>query len=369
MKRSILFIGLNGRGGMAHYTHEFCSSLVSLGHDVTMVCLGSFEVPTRFRSYRVVEVQANIGPKRFAYVLSIVKSLVVSLRLTKKLLPDAIFFNVYQPLMGWPFACLRPRRSPLFCIQHEVEPRMMPRHISMLQRDFYRKCTAIVVHRHTHSRDLLVQKYRIKVPILSIDFGLYQTDLFGKESISLEGTKSTILSFGSIRPDKGLDLLVKAYPGREKCLGLRLVIAGQAKKSYGKYFSSLVANRDDVTWDRNYVPLEDTAKLYRDAAFVVLPFRECTQTASMRLAMFFEIPIIASAVGEIPWFIETYKVGMLVPRGDIGALGEAITMMASNSAARDSYIENIRRLRQCPELSWKRIVMGLLQDLDERRLW
>jgi glycosyltransferase involved in cell wall biosynthesis len=367
--KRILILGNCNAGGLAHYVHEVGLNLTRLGHEVTLMDLGPFEVPEHFRRYDVLEVQRVNGPSKVAKGLSNLKLALAALRFVGKRRPDAVLINGYDPLMTWPFAFLRPRGIPLFCIQHEVEPRIGKRRISWCQQNAYTRMTAMVVHRNNHSRDLLLHKYRIKVPILVIDHGLYETNLFGKQPEDVSAFKKSILSFGMVRSDKGLDLLVKAYPGSEKCQGLRLVIAGRAKGNYGEYFSKVVAGRSDVIWDPNYVPLAKTGALYREAAFAVLPFIECTQSGSLRLAMFFETPVIASAVGEIPDFINTHQVGMLVSPGNVGGLREAIATLANEPRRQAEYRLNIRRLNESQELSWQKIIQKLLQELEEKHLF
>lgn len=368
-RKKILFVERCNTGGLANYAHEFCNAMVRQGHEVTLFCLGCFEVPPQHRSYNIIESSSENYATRVAKGMQNLKFALRAVAAIRDTNADAVFLDAYQPMLSWPFVFLRPKSVPVFCIQHEVEPRIGDIKISWFQQDFYRRTTALMVHRNTHARDTLVNKYGIRTPILVIDHGLYETDLFGKEAAGVGAGKGSILSFGTVREDKGLDILVKAYPGREKCKGLGLVIAGQAKGEYGEYFSKVVANQPDTRWDRNYISAIETGSLYRDAAFVVLPFIECTQSGTLRLAMFFETPVIASAVGELPAFIKQHQVGMLVPAGDVGALQEAIITLANDPAKRAQYVVNIRRLNSGVKLSWQKIVQELFIELEVKGLW
>jgi glycosyltransferase involved in cell wall biosynthesis len=305
----------------------------------------------------------NAGPRLDLLNLGFV---IQALSVFRRTQPAAIFFNEYQPYMAWLLAVLRPRHIPFYCIQHEVEPRLGRRQIGWFQRDFYNRASAMVVHRHNHSRDLLLHKYKIRTPIVTMEFGNTQTDLFGKECAGSALHKSTILNFGEVRPDKGLDLLVKAFPGPENCNGLQLKIAGQALPAYRDYFAKLVAGNPQVIWENRYVPLAETGSLHRDAAFVVLPFLACSQSASLRLAMFFETPVVASAVGELTGFVNQHQVGMLVPPGNVGALRDALLEMSTNPHKRTQYVQNIRQLNRNKNLTWRSIVQDLLRELSEK---
>ena len=367
--KRVLFVNPLSYGGNAHYAHEFCSALVDLGHRVTILCAGSFEVPRELRNYEVVEAPEGWGWGKARTASSRAVAFWVAAWTTYSRRIDVAFLNVYHPVMSWPFALLKPRGVPVFCIQHEVEPRVGRKRISWFQRDFYRRTTAMLVHRHTPARDLLVRKYGVVAPVITIDHGIWETDLFGRAAAGTSEVKSSILSFGIVREDKGLDVLVDAFPGKEACGGLDLVIAGEAKGDYGRYFERLIVGRSDIVWKRRYISDKETGLLFRDAAFAVLPFRECTQSGSLRLAMFFDTPVVATDVGEIPGFIERHRVGELVPRGDVKALSGAISRLANDPGLRARYVENIQQLKRGKELAWSVIVARLVSELEERHLW
>jgi glycosyltransferase involved in cell wall biosynthesis len=229
--------------------------------------------------------------------------------------------------------------------------------------------TAIIVHRSNRRSDrILIDKYKVRVPVLSIDHGLYETDLFGKSRAQDPRNKSTILSFGHVRPDKGLDLLVRAYPGRDECAGLKLLIVGKAQRGYGAYFEEVVAGCKDAVWDQCYTPPEEIGKLYTDAAFAVLPYLECSQSGTLRLAMFLDTPVIASTAGDMPDFINRHEVGMVVPKGDMESLRRAMKTLANDPERRARYVRNMQALRSKPEMRWRVIVERLFEELRQRQL-
>lgn len=356
-------------GGLAHYAHEFCSALALEGHEIALFCFGCFEVPPQQRAYTIIESpdkraisRIGKGILNFVFAFRVIKSIF-------KTRPKAVFLDGFQPMFSLPIALFCRKYIPVFCIQHEVEPRIGDKRISFFQKNFYNIVSAMIVHRNTHSKHLLEEKYGVTKPIFTIDLGLYTTDLFGKETAGDTHEKTKILSFGTVRPDKGLDLLVKAYPGRNQCDDLRLQIAGQARGEYAEYFAKVVAEKEDVSWNRNFIPTSEIGAIYSEASFVVLPFLECTQSASLRMAMYFEKPVIASSVGEIPVFIDKYHVGIQVPRGDVDALCQAMIFLATNPDLRNEYINNIKLLNKSSELSWRTIIRDLFDEIKEREIW
>jgi glycosyltransferase involved in cell wall biosynthesis len=368
-KKNIVFVERNNFGGLAHYAHEVCSALAHEGHKITLICFGRFEVPLQLRNYDTIEFPYKQSATRIGKGILNIKYAFYTLSTICKTNPDAVFLNGYQPMFSLPIAIFRPRTVPIFCIQHEVEPRIGNKHISFFQKYFYKIVTAMIVHRNTYSKDLLKIKYKVRSSILTINLGLFTTDLFGKETVEYNHKKTTILSFGTVRPDKGLDLLVKAYPGRSQCGDLYLQIAGQANKKYGEYFTKVIADKKNIYWNRNFISTSKIGSIYNNASFVVLPFLECTQSASLRLAMFFETPVIASDVGEIPAFLEKYQVGIMVPRGNIEALRQAMITLATSPDKRNKYKANIKYLNSRSEMSWQTILRELFDEISERKLW
>jgi glycosyltransferase involved in cell wall biosynthesis len=85
--------------------------------------------------------------------------------------------------------------------------------------------------------------------------------------------------------------------------------------------------------------------------------------------MYFEKPVIASSVGEIPIFIEKYHVGIQVPRGDVDALRQAMITLATNPDMRNEYINNIKLLNKSSELSWRTIIRDLFDEIKEKEIW
>jgi glycosyltransferase involved in cell wall biosynthesis len=108
-----------------------------------------------------------------------------------------------------------------------------------------------------------------------------------------------------------------------------------------------------VRWVPRYVTDAELAACFRRAELVVLPYRDGEQSGVLATALAFGAPIVATDVGG---FGEVAAAGAarLVPPGDAGALGTAITELLADPAARDRLAAAARTLA-AGEWSWQRV--------------
>lgn len=109
-----------------------------------------------------------------------------------------------------------------------------------------------------------------------------------------------ILLFGSIKPYKGVDVLIEAgialAAGRRD---FRITIAGRPFQPMDELQARIAAaNADDAfRFDLDYLPDDRLAACLAQAAMVVFPYREIDGSGALALATRFGKPIVASRVG------------------------------------------------------------------------
>jgi len=114
-----------------------------------------------------------------------------------------------------------------------------------------------------------------------------------------------------------------------------------------------------------YTTLEERSRFMRDIDVFVLPsLTEGTPNAVVE-AMAHAKPVIATAVGGIPDFV-TEDVGILVPPGDAGALGEAMVRLAGDPALRKSL--GVAAREKYRQLFTADAVLPLLTDFYRRMI-
>lgn len=133
----------------------------------------------------------------------------------------------------------------------------------------------------------------------------------------------TVLFFGELRPQKGLELLLPmAEAVHRLCPEVRFVVAGAMPRSdFGvkgwreKLRGLLQAMRTRSYFEvhEEYVPDEKVGRFFLEAGMVVLPYNEANQSGVMLTAMALGCTVVAAPVGDIPTAIRHGENGVLCP--------------------------------------------------------
>jgi glycosyltransferase involved in cell wall biosynthesis len=143
------------------------------------------------------------------------------------------------------------------------------------------------------------------------------------------GRPRDILFFGTIKPYKGVDVLIEAgIVMAAKRRDFRITIAGRPYQSLESLRDRIVkAGADDVfRFDLNFLPDARLAEYLADASIVVFPYREIDGSGALSHAVKFGKPIVASRVGgfDEPPFRDCLE---LVAPDDAGALATKLTQL------------------------------------------
>jgi glycosyltransferase involved in cell wall biosynthesis len=139
----------------------------------------------------------------------------------------------------------------------------------------------------------------------------------------LEGPeRPVILSFGVIRPYKGIDVLLEAFASIEDA---ELWIVGRPLATDVAELQRLArAAPGRVRFVTRYVEDTEVPAIMRAAEIVVLPYRDVDQSGVLYTALAFGKPIVASAVGGFPETLQAHGAGRLVAPGDPDALAATL---------------------------------------------
>jgi starch synthase len=322
--RLVLF-GLNGIGGMLHYTSQFANALAAR-HEVWVV-IPSF-TDTRFFNggVNLIKIDAPLNMARFALSSARFWEHLALMRRVRRLSPDAVHFMDNHP---WYVLYVRMLgRYPVFVTQHDPELHsgdagFVHRWIINYTNEVLRKkARTIIVHGET-LRMMLSSKGIHEERICVVPHGSYEFfTKFLKKKLPPE--KDTILFFGRIVRYKGVDNLLKAVPiVLKKRKDLKVVIAGEGDFSiYSKFLTEDI--KKNVRVINRYLPEEEVADLFQRAAFVVLPYDDATQSGIIPIAYSFHKPVITTRVGSLPEVVDEGETGFIVPPKDPERLAEAI---------------------------------------------
>ena len=144
-----------------------------------------------------------------------------------------------------------------------------------------------------------------------------------------------VVFVGRVGPLKGSDVLLDALTAaRARVPGMTatLVGAGETDAAFAEAAAhpAVAAGAARLTGP---LGIERVAE-YRAAQIFVQPTRSDSFPMAVLEAMACGLPVIASAVGAIPWMLDDGACGILLPTGDTGALADALVRLGSDPALR-----------------------------------
>jgi len=343
-------------GGIAHYAFNLTHFLAAKGTKVVLFTSRNFEFKDENTSFEVFPKMFKMASelvstfpwlsketkfpsflrrtlKLFEYPFNTVESLFIS----KRKRVDIVHFqtvNLTELLMIIAFKCIS--KKVVFTI-HNVMPRhqRLQFHHRMLYRLLYSLCDHIVIHSES-GRDEVINLFRITPQKISViphgDYKFFvpeetMTKTQAKEALGIPMNYKTVLFFGAIRPNKGLDNLLLALPRVKRCIpNVKLLIVGEPCENYKKYAEIIEREnvKENVFEQLDYIPNHAVSQYFFASDLVVLPYNEITQSGVLQIAYAFGKPVVATAIGGFNEAIEEGKSGFLVPPHDIEALADRI---------------------------------------------
>ena len=136
---------------------------------------------------------------------------------------------------------------------------------------------------------------------------------------------------GLIRPYKGVDVLLRAWPQvRARVPDATLLVAGRPMMDT----AALALDQPGVVFQPRYLPDAELAAALRRADAVVLPYRRIDNSGVLAAALALGAPLVLTDVGGFGELHRTQGVGELVPAGDADALADALWRVLSDPVAR-----------------------------------
>lgn len=248
---------------------------------------------------------------------------------------------------------------------HDVEPLFgASGGVSALAR-VYERCDALIVHT-TANRAQLLERYPMLRPdrIHVIPHGPLQaetapagaTKMDARQRLGLPANAPVALYFGTIKPYKGLDLLLAALPAASRRLPETwLLLAGRpAAAADVPDLDALQRQGIHVRAELGFIPNRDVWQYYLAADVVVLPYRSITQSGVLLTALAFGRPVIVTRVGGLPEIVQEAQGGWVVPAEDPAALAAAL-IEALLDRPRTEAIGGQAKMFIESEYDWRRI--------------
>jgi len=162
-----------------------------------------------------------------------------------------------------------------------------------------------------------------------------------------------LLYFGTIRPYKGLENLVRAFSSLqpEQAELFTLTIVGETWEGW-TLPSELIETspyRHRISFVNTYVTDAEAVGYYSSADAVVLPYLRSSASGPLHMAMSHGVPVAVSAVGGLVEAVHDYTGARLVAPGDVSDLAAALfdlREMPGPHADPHSWLTSVRRLTE-----------------------
>lgn len=348
----------NSAGGLAEHAHYQAKALWAMGLDVEVLCPTDF-LAGRDLTYPVRRIYRPLGKTKDAkwsrgnWARLFGKGwrlLLVQWRLALEVLlrrPHVVLLDSYMeylsPLWVWPHVLL----NKLFGIVY-VANLHDPVRDFVVGPEFWHRfsvCAAFlpidigVIHQHLPDRGEIPDALRlVEAPV-----GVYDLVESGVDDRAVRAEwgigegKTVFLSFGFIRDNKNVDLLIRALAANPDSV---LVVMGSAQSSKNKplqFYRDLAAElgvADRVIFRDEFVPDEGLRGYFSAADFIAITYDGTfhSQSGVLNIAARARRPVLASAgEGPLKTSVEKFGLGLFVEPDNADAVAEGMRVLCRSS--------------------------------------
>ena len=319
------------------YDHQLAAALARRGHEVDLVTSPFLHgTPPRAEGYRRHEVFFPLSgrilrgrprsPLRFAVKgLEYLPSVWRLVRKLDELGPDVVHIQwLPLPRLDRRWLPRLARSRPVVFTAHDVLPRRSEADVGHW-RELFLAADRTVVHSE-RARERLLE---IGIPPERIAVIPHPLFLPGNGSEPRPPNGRTLLFFGLIRPNKGLDVLLRALPVVASLVpDVRLVVAGDALVPVETRSAT-----KRVDWRLRYISEAEIPGLMDEATVVVLPYRKIESSGVLATALGYGRPVVVTDVGSLGDTVREFRAGEVVPPEDPDALGAACARLLTDETA------------------------------------
>lgn len=176
--------------------------------------------------------------------------------------------------------------------------------------------------------------------------------------------KKTVLFFGALRPNKGVELLI---PIADRIYGqfpdVKFIVAGspevsrELKKSGWEHKLRAILremrSRPYFEVHDRFISDEEVASFFQRASITLLPYLDATQSGVAMIAMPLGSVVVATRVGDLPYVIQDGKTGFLA-KANVESIVAKLSFVLSHSEQMQKIRDNARTWAK-RECNWDRI--------------
>jgi glycosyltransferase involved in cell wall biosynthesis len=159
-----------------------------------------------------------------------------------------------------------------------------------------------------------------------------------RRSLSSVDETTRVLSFGLIRPYKGVEDLVAAFDTMtpDEAELFEIAVVGETWESCTTPADAIAASRyrDRIRFDNRYVSDAEAAEYFANADVLVLPYRRGSASGPLQIAMNNGIFVVLYAVASLVEAVVNYDGAIVVPAGDVAGLRTALLSIVDRRGQR-----------------------------------
>jgi glycosyltransferase involved in cell wall biosynthesis len=323
----ICYVLLSPTFGMHLYTADYANRMVQLGHEVHVVTTTGAP-----RTCYAADVTlhtcvdaTNTGLSSEALKPRAVQQ---TARTLCNLDPDIAHFTGPHLWNAWLVPFLGVVGVPTIHTLHDLHPHVGAAggRLLYLWNTWIRFTSKkLLVHGERYREKLLRQRVapnRVTCTPLTHLFSAWERQAVHDRRVPSVSHEPWALFFGRLKAYKGLDVLVEAARRMSHASQQPRQVAIAGPGRLGRFVSGALPPNIKI---RDYLIGDDEAeRLFGRCGLVVLPYREATQSALVAAAYFFQKPVIVTAVGALPEYVENGVTGWVVPPNDPHALADVL---------------------------------------------
>jgi len=358
-KLKVLILALNTAGGTAQYASQIANGLCDY---CKVTAILNPEGPVELYS-RKVDLRF-FKPKYFSKFPSILNHRKF-FKLVCNVNPDIIYDPIGPAFIRTSGVLPGLSKWPLAITIHDPKPHSDMEYFlyNLILRMNSYLADIIFVH-GKKGKEQLIDLGIKKEKIRKIFHGVF--DYFDNGLIEEGEELNTILFFGKLRPNKGIDrlydiskIVIKKIPDA------KFIVAG-SKRVARRINTSII--RKEVKrlkklqffeiYDR-YIPNEEVESFFRRASMVLLPYYDATQSGIIPIAYHFSKPVIATNVGDLPEVVKDGKTGFLVNSNQ--EIADKIILLLKDKDLRKKMGKNAYEFAK-EHLAWNKIAYKIYKD-------
>jgi glycosyltransferase involved in cell wall biosynthesis len=311
---------------------EVPAAVPRAGDELVLHAMRGRVEPLRSERFRVEPTLAPVDRARegsFAWALGRARTYLTRSAQRRRALREGnfdvchvVFLNYFT---DWLDLRLIARRTKLVFEVHDVTPHQS-RLAASLERFVLKleyASPGVIVARHEYVKALLVDRFAIDpdrvtvVPLVVRDVGAAtRTDYHDIP---------TVLFFGTLRRNKGVDVLLSAISQLDGRRDIRFVFAGRGFADVERAVRDAARADPRIVVEHGYIEQQRKHALFESSDVVVLPYTEFTSMSGvLGDAYSYRLPVVASDVGALGGTVRADGTGWVVAPGDPAELAGAI---------------------------------------------